>query len=129
MASQAIVRVDGARQLRRTMRKADMDLQELKDTHARVAALVAGRSRPAAPERSGRLAASIRPGATKTSAIVRAGRKSIPYAGPIHWGWPARNITAQPFLVDAAKDSEPAWLAVYNQAVEKIIGQIEGATA
>lgn len=129
MASQAIVRVDGARQLRRTMRQADIDLQEMKDTHARVAALVTNKARANAPIVSGRLAATVRPGATKTSAIVRAGRKSVPYAGPIHWGWPARNIKAQPWLADTAKSSEPAWLAIYSQAVDQIIGRIEGAPA
>jgi hypothetical protein len=35
--------------------------------------------------------------AGQTAAVVRAGRASVPYAGPIHWGWPSRHITAQPF--------------------------------
>ncbi|AVJ48760.1 hypothetical protein SEA_SALLYSPECIAL_12 [Gordonia phage SallySpecial] len=123
----AQVRVEGARELRRSMRRAELDLAELKETHARVAALVATRGQSAAPVQSGRLAATVRAGATRTAAVVRAGRKSVPYAGPIHWGWPARGITAQPWLTTAAAESEPAWLAVYTEAVEDILDRIEGA--
>lgn len=106
-----------------------MDLTELKETHARVASLVAGRGRANAPVDSGRLANSVRAGATRTAAVVRAGRKSVPYAGPIHWGWPSRGIAAQPWLTTAAAESEPAWLAVYTQAVDDILDRIQGATA
>ncbi|AWY04760.1 hypothetical protein PQC61_gp14 [Gordonia phage Emperor] len=122
----AQVRVEGARELRRSMRQAEIDLTEMKETHARVASLVAGRGRSAAPVASGRLAGTVRAGATRTAAVVRAGRKSVPYAGPIHWGWPARGITANPWLAGAAAESEPAWLALYTDAVDQIIDRIEG---
>ena len=48
--------------------------------------------------RASRLAKGVR---------VSVGRATVPYAGAIHWGWPARNISAQPFLTDAAKQTEP----------------------
>lgn len=58
------------------------------------------------PVKSGRLALSIRPGSAKQKAIVyagngRRGKNGVPYAGVIHYGWPARSITARPFLDEA----------------------------
>ena len=121
------IKVIGGRRLRRTLRDAGFDLQELKDTNRRVAGIVASEGKTTAPVASGRLAADVRPGATNTAAMVRAGRKAIPYAGPIHWGGPKRNIVAQPFLSDAAQRTEPTWQDVYMSYVNKIINTIEGA--
>ena len=51
----------------------------------------------------------------------------LPYAGPIHWGWPARGICAQPFMTDAAADTEPSWTRTYRAEVDRILDRIEGA--
>jgi len=119
-----VIRVRGARNLRRTLRRAGDDLGNLRALHSQVAGVVAREARP--PRRTGALGGSVRPAGTKTAAIVRAGFASVPYAGPIHWGWPARNITAQPFLSDAATGSEGIWIAIYTVGVERIIGKVEG---
>jgi len=58
---------------------------------------------------------------------VQAGRASVPYAGPIHWGWPARNIEPQPFLTDAAVATEPRWTAQYLEDVEAALAKVKGA--
>lgn len=119
--------VEGADQLRRTMRKAGVDMTELKSTHRSVAETVTQAAKPAAPRgRTGRLAQSIRPGATQKAAIIRAGKKAVPYAGPIHWGWPKRGIKAQPWLAETAETTEPAWSDEYRAAIEKIIEKIKG---
>lgn len=110
------------------MAKAGVDLTELKATNAKVAGIVATRGRGEAPiGPTGRLAGSVRPGATKTMAVVRAGYARVPYAGPIHWGWPKRNIEAQPFLSEAATGTEGTWSDVYMTFMDRVINQIEGA--
>lgn len=124
--AQAVVRVEGLNRLRSTMRKASLDMTQLRDLNRGAASRVAGVARGTAPRRSGRLAASVRASASQRAGTVRAGRKSIPYAGVIHWGWPKRNIKAQPWLVDAAKASEPAWIEDYLRGVEKMLDQVEG---
>lgn len=123
----AQLRVDGARQLRTSMRRAGIDMRELRETHAEAARLVAARADP--PRRTGRLAATIRAAGTQTQAVVRAGYARVPYAPVIHWGWPARGIRAQPFLTEAAQASEPAWVELYTRHVEQILNTIEGATS
>jgi len=118
------VRVDGARRLRSTLRRAGVDVADLRAVHAAVVAVVVPAVRP--PIRSGRLAGTVRGSGTTTSAIVRAGYASVPYAGPIHWGWPSRGIAAQPFLTDAAQATEPAWIGVYWSHVERTIESVSG---
>lgn len=123
-----VLKIEGSEQLRKTMRRAGADMQQLKDAHRLVATTVATRGLAQAPVGpSGKLAKTVRPGATVKAAIVRAGKKNVPYAGPIHWGWPKRNIEAQPWLYEAAVHSEPVWVEIYTDAVNDIIDTIEGA--
>jgi phage gpG-like protein len=122
------VRVEGAAQLRRTLKGASKDLQkQLAVTHRAVSGLVAAQARPAAPRRSGALAASLRPGGTQTKAVVRVGGAAVPYAGPIHWGWAARNIPAQPFVAQVVDSNEPQIVEAYLERVDDILGQVKGA--
>lgn len=120
------VKVEGARELRATMKRAGDDLGDLKDAHAQVASTVAVSAKGSAPAVSGRLAGTIRGNRAAASAVVKAGGASAPYAGPIHWGWPARNIAAQPFLTDAASQTEPTWTEIYLSAIKKIVDKIHG---
>jgi hypothetical protein len=120
------IRVEGAAELRRTLKRAGDDLSDLKAAHAGAAQIVVARGRGKAPRRRGVLAASVRGSGTKTAAVIRAGGARVPYAGPIHWGWPARNIEAQPFLSEAATETEQIWLELYESSVERILHRIKG---
>lgn len=124
MAAAPIVRVEGARQLRRALSRAGDDLADLRDANAQAAAVASRAGAARAPRRSGTLAASVRPGATKTQAVIRAGGARVPYAGPIHWGWPARHIAPQPFLSEGAQATEPTWLGIYMAAIERIVARV-----
>lgn len=126
-SDQLKVEVRGASRLARTLRQAGDDLADLKDTHARVAEVVEEGALGLVPVASGWLASTIRSTGTATAGFVRAGNKSTPYAGPIHWGWPKRNIKANPFAADAARLTEPTWARIYKAAVEKAIARIKGA--
>lgn len=120
------VRVDGLDRLRTTLRRAGHDVSQFKEANRAAANVVAGAARPVAPKRTGRLAATVRTGATQKAGVVRAGRAKVPYAGPIHWGWPARGIEAQPFLSDTARRTEPEWGEVYDRHVDDILNSIRG---
>jgi hypothetical protein len=79
------------------------------------------------PVRSGRLLGSLRPAAAAAKVTVRAGGSTLRYAGPIHWGWPAHHITANPFLSDAATSSEETWVGFYFAELERVIDGVKGA--
>lgn len=121
-----LVSVQGAKTLRATLKAAGIKLDDLKAAHAAVASLVWDRASPRTPTRTGRLARTGRPAGTATSAIVRVGTASVPYGGPIHWGWPNRHIAAQPWIYVAAGDTQETWEAMYLQAIEAVMAEVEG---
>jgi hypothetical protein len=126
MARSAAIEIEGARQLRASMKAAGIDLGDLAAAHAQVSGYVASRAKTVAPHRSGSLAATVRGNKAKTAAVVRAGSAAVPYAGPIHWGWPARHIAAHPFLTAVAAETEPTWTEIYFRAVNQIVDRIHG---
>lgn len=133
------VTVEGLRELRLFLRKFPDDLSKdgLKKIHDKVGEPVESEAKLRVPRRSGRLAGSIRrsKGST-TKAVVRAGRKSVPYAGPIHFGWPNRRvvfgkptdapapIAAQPFLTDALSSKREVVFTMYQDELEKFIAAL-----
>lgn len=119
-----LVTVDGLPQLRRQLRQFAGDVSDLKDANTEAAAIVASAAAARAPKRTGRLAASIRGNRAVGRAQVRGGGARVPYAGPIHWGWPVRHITPQPFVVDAAQATEHVWMAAYETQLHKAIDRI-----
>lgn len=121
------IKVEGLARLVRTLRRAGADLGELKDANRAAAEMVAAEGRARAPRRSGDLAGTIRSARAAARARVLAGRASVPYAAPIHWGWPLRDINAQPFLSEAAQATEPRWVKAYLRDVEHALGNVQGA--
>jgi phage gpG-like protein len=78
------VRIEGLADLRRDLRKmAPAVLKEMRDVLKDSATLVAGDARPLAAHRTGKLAASYRPGTAGNSAFVRS---RLPYAGVQEFG-------------------------------------------
>lgn len=126
MAGGEGIRIEGAARLRRTLKAAGDDLSDLREANQAAVGIVTSAGRARTPRRTGRLASSVRGSATARIATVRAGGAAVPYAGPIHWGWPARGIAAQPFLSEAARETEPRWIGLYEAAVETAINKVEG---
>jgi hypothetical protein len=73
------------------------------------------------PRRTGKLARSVRAAASQKSARVRAGYQRVPYAGPIHFGWPARGIRPNPFLYDALDARRGQVVEVYERGIDRLI--------
>lgn len=114
------VEVAGARQLRASLKKAGVQLSDLREAHAQVAQLVERRAAPGTPRRTGRLASTLRSSGTKTAAIVRAGRGStVDYARIVHYRY-------NPWIANAAAESQDSWERTYLSAIEKIIDTVEG---
>lgn len=95
------VTVRGLSRTLRALSAAGADAEEMRDLMHSIGMTVVRAASP--PRRSGNLASTLRAGKGKTKAVVRAGGARAPYAGVIHYGWPARNIAAQPFLLSALR--------------------------
>lgn len=127
MAGGYTVRAHGVTRLTATLGEASIQVEDLKKINREVAGVAAAETVVRAPKRTGRLARSVRTGATKKAGVVRVGTNvKVPYANPVHWGWPAHNIRPQPFAAQAAKDTEPVWLRIYDRGVDRVLGRVEG---
>lgn len=118
------IQVDGARELRAALKRAGNDASDLKDANRAAGEIVAGAARILVPRRSGRLGDTIRASRAKGSATVTAGKAALPYAGVIHFGWPAHNIEPQPFLYDAVDARRHEVVKAYQKAIDRIASTI-----
>lgn len=105
--------VSGLNDLQRQLRTRPPALQrQLRETNREAARMVGDTAAVLVPVRSGRLRSTIRATGGQREASVRAGNTTtVPYAAPVHWGWPGRPnpergirggpIRPQPFIYRA----------------------------
>ena len=92
MARRSAIEVQGVKIIQRKLKQMDDGtVAELKQVYFYSANLVARNASPRIPQRSGNLRASMRVTTSKRGGWVRVGSKrKVPYAGPVHFGWPNR---------------------------------------
>lgn len=107
MATTTLVKVEGLNKLVRDLESLGLAVDDLKDAFSTIAREAAEVIEKAAPRKSGALAASVRGNRAKSKAVVTSGRASVPYAGPINYGWPKRGIKAAGFMQKADEQYAP----------------------
>jgi len=117
--------VEGSERLAATCRDAGDELADMEAANRTVGELVRGRAATDAPKVSGRLAGSLRVSSVTKSEVVVA--SDLVYAAPINFGWPARNISAQPFMSNALNESEKFVLQTYEARVGAAVSGVKGA--
>ena len=100
-------KVEGLTQVVRALQELGLDVDDLKAAFSRIADEGAQAASGFAPKRTGRLASDVRGNRAKSKAVVTAGRASVPYAGPINYGWRARNISPSGFMQKADQVMQP----------------------
>jgi hypothetical protein len=118
------VKVEGLNDTKRKLKKLGKDVDygdQFLAVNKTLAEAVAGDSKNYVPVLTGALQGTIRAAASKTSGHVKVGYKAVPYAGPIHFGWPARFIKPQPFIYDAIDRRRNEIKDRYDQLVKKLI--------
>jgi len=119
------VEVHGLAKLTRALKKAGVEVSDMKAANARVGDVVVQSATPITPRRTGALAGSIRPAQRASGVIVRAGGGRIKYAKYVEYG--TKRMRPRSYLVKAANDSQPRWLDVYADELDKIVGQVESS--
>lgn len=117
----ARIEIEGLDELRRNIRKLEGGVDDLKAANSSAAKIVENAAAPLVPRRTGRLRMSLRSSGTQRAGVVRAGKASVPYAGPIHFGWRKRNIRPQPFIYEAADRRRSEVLEAYDKQVGDLI--------
>jgi hypothetical protein len=144
------IEVVGHREFVRALRGLGGDaVKDIKKAHADVARIVENTAKPMAPTSAGgrsdisgtpywqggpsrspgSLRGTVRSSGTQRGGFVRAGKKLVPWAGPVHFGWPSRPdaskgwrggpIRPNPFLFDALDRRR-------EEVADKFAGYIDG---
>ena len=114
-------RVEGLNAAVRQLQALGLEVDDLKAAFSQVAAEGARVASREAPKRTGRLSRDVRGNRAKSKAVVTAGRASVPYAGPINYGWPARNIRANQFMQRTDEVMEPRAVQLLEQEINRQI--------
>lgn len=115
------IEVEGLAKLTRDLQATGVDLDDIKDAFGAIAAKGAALAASFAPEASGALKADIRGNRAKNKAIVIAGRARLRYAGPINYGWPARNIEPARFMQKADEQLAPEAVQMLEESIDRLI--------
>lgn len=117
------VRVEGLNKTVRALQGFGVEVQDLKDVFAEIAAEGARLASSFAPVRSGRLAGTVRGNKAKNKAVVIAGRARVPYAGAQNYGWPKRNIKPVMFMQRADAALAPRAVEMLEAGLDRAIGK------
>jgi hypothetical protein len=123
MAEPAGIKVAGLRKAIKALQEVGVPADEIKLANQQAGELVLAAARPLVPVRSGRLLDTLRIGRALNKVTVSAGRASVPYANPIHWGWFKRNIKPQPFFVKALGYTREEVYQNYFRSIDSLIAK------
>jgi|TARA_R100001163_G_C5047176_1_gene184360 hypothetical protein len=115
------VTIYGGTELRKALKEAAGDTDDLKRLNVEIAEMVADEARRNVPIRTGTLKGSIKAFGAASKARVTAGSKRVPYAMVIHWGWPQRNLEGSFFITNAMEKKQEEILDYYEIELEQIL--------
>lgn len=121
MVNRVGFKVTGLNSVVRALQEMGLETDDLKNAFSTIAREGAQVASSLAPRRSGRLAADVRGNRAKSKAVVTAGRSSVPYAGPINYGWPSRGIAANGFMQRTDAVMAPRAVSLLESEINKQI--------
>lgn len=119
------VEVDGLERLRVTMARAADTIADMQAPLGQASRRAATRASQLAPKVTGRLAGSVR--ATPATATQAGITATVPYAGVQEYGWPARHVTANPYLRPALAQTAPDTLKDMTAHAQHSLTEVKGA--
>lgn len=114
-------RVEGLTGVTRALTALGLDVEDFREAFSRISQQAAQVAAGFAPKRTGRLAGDVRGSQTKNRAVVTAGRASVPYAGPINYGWRAHNIEPAHFMQKTDEVMRPRAVDLLEQGANAAI--------
>lgn len=123
MAARAGFYVSGLSAVTRALLEIGFEVDDLKNAFSSIADEGARQAARFAPKRTGTLAGDIRGNRARSKAVVTAGRVSVPYAGPINYGWAKHNITASGFMQKADEAMQPFALKRLEEEINSQIAR------
>lgn len=136
----AVVKVEGVKDLRKRLRRAGDDLHDLREVNREIAENIVSAARSKVPVATGTLAKTLRGSGTKTNVVIRLGNSKVRYANAVHWGrkrWPRRGVSVTPsgrrphtsiikrnaFIYETAKAMDAEIQERYARYIDDVINQ------
>ena len=117
------ITITGVKEVIDTLNKLNKDIESNIELNKELSTTLSQKASAMAPVLTGALASSVKGNPSAEKAQILAGSAAVPYAGVIEYGWPDRNIDAQPYLNPAVNDNMGYIIEKYNDSIQKAIKQ------
>lgn len=121
--AEAEITITGVKEVIDTLNKLNKDIESNIELNKELSTTLSQKASAMAPVLTGALASSVKGNPSAEKAQILAGSAAVPYAGVIEYGWPDRNIDAQPYLNPAVNDNMGYIIEKYNDSIQKAIKQ------
>jgi len=121
--AEAGITITGVKEVTDTLKKLGRDLESNIELNKELSTTLSQKASAMAPKLTGALASSVLGNPSAEKAQILAGSAAVPYAGVQEYGWPERNIKAQPYLNPAVRDNMGYIIEKYNDSIQAAIKQ------
>lgn len=121
MAEAIQISVENVEQVRKILDKFVQEIEENLNLNKELSETLASKASAMAPRLTGALASSVKGNPSEKKAQILAGSSSVPYAGVQEYGWPNRNIQAQPYLRPAVYNNTGLIIEIYNKHIDDAV--------
>lgn len=121
MAEVISISVEGEEKVKAALAKIEKDIVDRSELNKDLSDELSRKASAMAPRLTGALASSVKGNPSNEKAQILAGSESVPYAGVQEYGWPAKNIQAQPYLRPAVFNNMGYIVEKYNKYIESIV--------
>jgi hypothetical protein len=119
--AEAGITITGVKEVTDTLKKLGRDLESNIELNKELSTTLSQKASAMAPKLTGALASSVLGNPSAEKAQILAGSAAVPYAGVQEYGWPEKNIQAQPYLRPAVYDNMGYIIEKYNDSIKENI--------
>jgi hypothetical protein len=119
--AEANISIQGVKEVKDTLDKLGRDLESNIELNKELSTTLSQKASALAPRLTGALASSVQGNPSAEKAQILAGSAAVPYAGVQEYGWPEKNIKAQPYLRPAVHNNMGYIIEKYNESIQKAI--------
>jgi phage gpG-like protein len=117
------ITIQGIKEVTDSLNNLAKDLKSNIELNKELSTTLSQKASALAPRLTGALASSVQGNPSAEKAQILAGSAAVPYAGVQEYGWPEKNINAQPYLRPAVHNNMGYIIEKYNDSIQKAIKQ------
>jgi hypothetical protein len=115
------ITITGVKEVKDTLDKLGKDLESNIELNKELSTTLSQKASAMAPRLTGALASSVQGNPSAEKAQILAGSNTVVYAGVQEYGWPEKNIQAQPYLRPAVYNNLNYIIEKYNESIQERI--------